>query len=350
MILFRAARTLTAGLVALAVIAQAPEASGAVIGGPQLGRHGLVVAKSASALPKVAAAAFLIADADSGQVLAAKDAHGHYLPASTIKTLTSATLIPKLSGSTRIRPNRTTVGVVPVKVGLRTTRSYRVDDLFRAMLLKSANDAAYALAQTGGGFKKTIAAMNAEARRLQAFDTLAASPNGLDRDLGLNVGTQHTSVYDLALIFRQDLGLPAFRGYIGTRKAAFPGGVSLTNGDRLLFSYPGMIGGKPGSTHAAGRSYVGAARRNGHTIIIAELGSNSSIRDDSRKLLDWGLAHAGKIPAVGTLVPPAVPKAAAAQKPPAAGRAPAAPAAWPWRVSCGVLGCLGAYTAGQTAL
>ncbi|WP_344821160.1 D-alanyl-D-alanine carboxypeptidase family protein [Actinocorallia longicatena] len=264
-------------------------------------------------VPRVSAKAYVVADAGTGRILASRDQRGRYLPASVIKVLTSVTLIPKVKPSTRVRPNRQTVNVIPTKVGLRASRTYRADDLFRAMLLKSANDAAYALAQAGGGLKATISAMNAEARRLGATDTLAASPNGLDRDLGLSVRTQHTSARDLAVIMRQALKLPDFRRYAGTRRASFPGGGTLTNGNKLLASYPGMIAGKNGSTHLAGRTYVGAAQRGGHTIIVAELGGNSTLWKDSAALLDWGFKATGKTKGTGALPAPA----AGASAPPA---------------------------------
>ncbi|WP_460369779.1 D-alanyl-D-alanine carboxypeptidase family protein, partial [Actinocorallia lasiicapitis] len=252
-------------------------------------------------VPKVAAKGYAVVDAGTGQVLAGRDLHGHYLPASTIKTLTSAALLPKLKASDRIRPNRQTVGAVPVKVGLSGSRTYRVDDLFRAMMLKSANDAAYGLAQAGGGMKETIAAMNAEAARLGARDTRAGSPNGLDRDLGLTVKTQHTSAHDLALIMRQAIKLPEFVKYASPKSASFPGGVTLRNGNKLQRTYPGMIAGKNGRTMAAGRTYVGAAKRDGRTIIVAELGSGDSLWKDSAALLDWGFKAAGKVKPVATL-------------------------------------------------
>jgi serine-type D-Ala-D-Ala carboxypeptidase (penicillin-binding protein 5/6) len=305
----------------------------APVGGPQLNSRRVVVNRAGNikAPPKIDASSYLIADADTGQVLAAKDAHGHYLPASALKTLTSVALIPKLDRNTTVRPGRQVVEVEGTKVGMTAGFSYKVSDLFRALMMVSGNDAALALAQANGGLRRTLAMMNAEAKRLQANDTLAGSPNGLDVDLGLNVKTQHTSAYDLALIMRQGLKLPDFRTYVGTIEAKWPapptkeqrklgrkvGGYPIYTHNRLLrpgqTRYAGMIGGKNGYTNAAQGTFVGAARRGGHTIIIALMHS-SSLWTYASQLLDWGFAARGRVQPVGTLVDPVPPPAPRAQE------------------------------------
>ncbi|GAA2085786.1 D-alanyl-D-alanine carboxypeptidase family protein [Actinomadura alba] len=301
--------------------------SGEPVGGSRLGGRGVVYerAQGVKAPPTIDAASYLIADADTGEVLAAKNPHGRYLPASALKTLTSVALIPKLDRTAMIRPTQSTVDVEGTKVGMSTQWRYPVSDLFKALMMVSGNDAALALTQAGGGMRRTLATMNAEAARLQARDTLAGSPNGLDVDLGLSVKTQHTSSYDLALIMRQGLRLPDFREYIGTIEAKWPGppskeqrakgrrvgGYPIYTHNRLLrpgqARYPGMIGGKNGYTNAAQQTFVGAARRNGHTIIIALMRS-PVLWTYATQLLDWGFAARGRVQPVGTLVNPVVPE------------------------------------------
>jgi serine-type D-Ala-D-Ala carboxypeptidase (penicillin-binding protein 5/6) len=299
------------------------------VGGPQLAGSGVIVngATGVPALPKISARSYMISDVNTGEVLAAKDPHGRYLPASTLKTLTSVTLIPRLHRKALVQPTQKTCDVEGTKVGMTPKMKYPVEDLFRALLLMSANDAALALAQAGGGLSKTLAAMNTEAARLQADDTLAASPNGLDVDLGLDVKTQHTSAYDLSLFMKQGLTLPDFREYVRTVNAKFPAEppklsakdekagkkpkktafIPIYSHDRLLPSesqaYPGMIGGKNGYTVHAGQTYVGAARRNGHTIIVS-LMHGEILWQNVVKLLDWGFAADGKVKPIGALVDP----------------------------------------------
>src|SRR5437868_658290 len=132
------------------------------VGGPQLGARGIVVdlAPGVPALPKIKAASYLIADGDTGEVLATKDPHGQYLPASTLKTLTALTLVPKLAPDRLIRPSQQACDVEGTKVGLTPKMRYKVSELFHALMMMSANDAAVTLAEASGGMRKTVADMN----------------------------------------------------------------------------------------------------------------------------------------------------------------------------------------------
>ena len=195
--------------------------SPAAIGGAQLSGHGVIVGYPSSGsvprLPDVKASAFVIADAGTGQVLAARDPHGWYRPASTLKVLTAISLIPVLNPDATVVASKQAVSVSPNVVGLLPGHAYKISDLFTALLTISANDAAVALTQATGSFAKGMALINAEARHLQADDTVAVQPNGLD------ASGQHTSAYDLALIARQALRMPAFLKYDQTITATFPG-------------------------------------------------------------------------------------------------------------------------------
>ncbi|WP_243711021.1 D-alanyl-D-alanine carboxypeptidase [Actinomadura sp. KC216] len=298
------------------------------VGGPQLAGRGIVLNKAPGvpALPKIKAGSYLIADADTGDVLAAKDPHGRYLPASTIKTLTALTLIPKLDPNRLVRPSQEACNVEGTKVGLTPKMSYKVSDLFHAMLMMSANDASVTLAEAHGGLKKTLADMNAEARRINALDTLAGSPNGLDKDLGLSVRTQHTSAYDLALILREGMKNPAYRQYMQAIDHKFPapptkkerkkgkkvGGYPIHTHNRMMpgerHAYAGMLGGKNGYTIAAQQTFVAQARRGGHTIVISLMKADRPPSEYATELLDWGFAARGKVEPVGALVAPGTPE------------------------------------------
>jgi D-alanyl-D-alanine carboxypeptidase (penicillin-binding protein 5/6) len=254
-------------------------------------------------LPDVPASAWLIADARTGQVLAAKDPHGYYRPASTLKVLTAVSLIPVLNPSSSVLATRMAASQTPNDVGLLAGRSYQVSDLFTALLTISANDAAVALTQGTGSYARGMGIINAEAHHLQADDTVAVDPNGLDAP------GQHTSAYDLALIARQALAMPAFMKYDETRTALFPvkphKNVGLWNQNTLISDYRGGIGGKIGWTSAAGATYVGLARRNGVTLIVTLMHCTALQEITSgEKLLDWGFAEDGKVKPVGTLVAP----------------------------------------------
>jgi serine-type D-Ala-D-Ala carboxypeptidase (penicillin-binding protein 5/6) len=299
----------------------APAVSPAAIGGAQLSGRGVIVnypsSGSVRRLPKVKASAFVIADADTGQVLAARDPHGWYRPASTLKVLTAISLIPVLNPDATVVASKQAVSVTPNVVGLLPGHAYKISELFTALLTISANDAAVALTQAVGSFSQGMAVINAEARHLQADDTVAVQPSGLDAP------GQHTSAYDLALIARQALRMPAFLKYDQTVTATFPvtakKSVGLYNQNALLTTYPGAIGGKIGWTSVAGATYVGMARRNGVTLIVTLLHCPALTEIDSGKsLLNWGFAVDGKLRPAGTLVGARQPAAPAPARRPAA--------------------------------
>ena len=293
------------------------------IGGPQLASRGVVVnypSGSVPRLPDIRASAFVIADAGTGQVLAAKDPHGWYRPASTLKVLTAVALIPVLNPDGTVLASKQATSTVPNVVGLVAGRAYKISDLFTALLTISANDAAIALTQAAGSFGQGMALINAEARHLQADDTVAVDPNGLDAP------GQHTSAYDLALIARQALKMPAFLKYDQIMNARFVvarrKAVELYNQNTLLVTYPGAVGGKIGWTSAAGATYVGMATRHGVTLIVTLLHCPALTEINSaKKLLDWGFAADGKVAPVGTLAgplqPPSSSPAATSAAPPA---------------------------------
>src|SRR3954452_17856209 len=152
----------TCGLAA-APAAVADSTPAPPVGGPLLTGHGEVVSPLVGAprLPQdLTAAAWLVADADTGEVLAAKAPHARYLPASTLKTLTALTLIPLLDPHQQVKATYDDAVVDGSKVGLVPGMRYPVRTLFKAMLVVSGNDAAGALADAAGGKRHTVELMN----------------------------------------------------------------------------------------------------------------------------------------------------------------------------------------------
>lgn len=297
---------LAAAALALPLLTTVPAhaAPHTTVGGDQLASRATIVSAGAPALPATTAAGWLVADLDTGDVLAAKDPHGRYAPASTLKTLTAETLIPKLDRRTLVTPTWDDVNVDGSKVGLVTSVRYPVDELFRSMLVVSGNDSALALATANGGLAKTVAEMNAEAHRLQADDTHAVNDNGLD------ARGQTSSAYDLALIARAGMQLPDFRDYVATKRAhirgAKPGtAIAISSHDKLLWNYDGAIGIKNGFTVAARATFVGAATRGGHTLVVTLMRTNPRYWPEAAALLDWGFkATSQGVTPVGRLVDP----------------------------------------------
>ncbi len=301
-------------------------ASTGPIGGAQLTGRGVVVnypAHHARHLPYVAASAYLIADAGTGQVLAAKDPHGWFRPASTLKVLTAITLMPVLNPDATVVASRRAAAAEPSKVGLIQGDDYQISDLFKALLMISANDAAVALVQATGSYAKGIAMMNDEAHHLQADDTVAVTPNGLDAN------GQRSSAYDEALFARQALAIPEFMHDERLRTVRFPvephhKPVTLYTQNTMLDTYPGDLGGKIGWTTKAETTFIGWARR-GHTTLVVTILHCTPLTEltYAARLLDWGFAVDGKVRPVGELVSPLPAPAPPARHPSAVAHRPA---------------------------
>jgi serine-type D-Ala-D-Ala carboxypeptidase (penicillin-binding protein 5/6) len=304
----------------LMIAGAAPPAEAATVAASTAG-------SSVVAPPSIDASSYVVADGTTGKVLAAKDPHGHFRPASTLKVLTAVTLIPRLDATMVVHPTAKAVNTEGTAVGLSTKWTYPVRQLFYGLLMDSGNDCSVALADANGGMAPTLAEMNAEAKRLRAKDTRAATPDGLDDQPPLSLRQQRSSAYDLALMFRAGLALPDFRAYLGRvrynwqapptaaqRKAGRQkGGWPIETHDHLLWPgerYPGMLGGKNGYTVAADGTFVGAAERNGHLIIVSLMHDHPDFWPDARRLLDWGFAADGRTRPVGALAAPAPPNPA----------------------------------------
>jgi D-alanyl-D-alanine carboxypeptidase (penicillin-binding protein 5/6) len=254
-----------------------------------------------SAPPDVDVASYVVADYDTGQILAERDPHRALYPASTLKVLTAVTLIPRLSASLAVTPKAADFAAEPdgSVVGMAAGVTYTVADLWRATFIDSANDAVAELAHLAGGVDTTVALMQKKARALGAYDTVVEDADGYDAD------GQVTSAYDLAVLARAGLDNASFRAYCGLRQATFPGpdgkDIALKSHDPMLTGYPGMIGIKGGITTKAGHTYVGAAVRDGHTVIETLMLGGTDIFDQAARLMDWGLAADGHVTAVGKL-------------------------------------------------
>ncbi|MFJ9697922.1 D-alanyl-D-alanine carboxypeptidase family protein [Kitasatospora sp. NPDC101183] len=307
-----AALTLTAAPVAAAAPYEPPPQ--AVVGGERLARPGVQVdpLAGAPALPgDLTGQSWIVSDAATGDVLASYNPHLRLPPASTLKILFADTVLPKFDRNAvhKVADEEITgLGAGSSLVGIKENLDYRVEDLWRGVFLSSGNDAVHVLAHMNGGVPQTVTEMQARADALQARDTKVVSPDGYDMD------GQLSSAYDLSLFARSGLNNPDFRMYCATRDAMFPGAVDpktgqrgsfgIANTDRLLGKYPGLIGVKNGTTTNAGSTFVGAAERNGRTLLVTVMhpASYQKVYDETAALLDWGFASAGKVRPVGRLV------------------------------------------------
>ncbi|MDX3854490.1 serine hydrolase [Streptomyces sp. AK02-01A] len=275
-------------------------------------------APGAPAPPRdLSALSWLVADARSGDVLAAHEAHLKLPPASTLKTLFAVTALPRLPARTEhtvTDAELEDVGDGSSLVGLSAGLSYEVSDLWRGVFLSSGNDAVHVLAKMNGGWDSTVTQMQKKAKQLGALDTHVVSPDGYDAP------GQVSSAFDLAVFGRAGLASREFVRYSSTREAEFPGDgytFDIENTNRLLSGedgvapYRGLIGVKNGYTTDAGYTLVAAARRGGRTILVTVMnpqwGGVHAVYEEARELLDWGFRAGARVTPVGSLKPPPPP-------------------------------------------
>lgn len=272
------------------------------VGGDRLAECGVVLPDGAPPLPAdISATGFVVADMDSGAVLAAKDPHGRYRPASTIKTLLALVALDELNPSTQITATAEDAEAEGSAVGIGKNGVYTNLQLMQGLVMASGNDAAHALSTQLGGDAATVDKMNAKAAELGALDTRTATPSGLD---GPGMAS---SAYDLALIFREAMRNPTFAQLISTETVQFPGypkdpaipedqdrpGFALSNDNQLLYNYEGALGGKTGYTDDARQTFVAGAERNGRRLVVTIMkGDVLPIRpwEQAARLLDYGFA------------------------------------------------------------
>lgn len=282
---------------------------GEAVGGSRLLSRGLVAPAGAPTLPtSLTARGWVLFDVDTGDILAARDPHGRYQPASILKTLTSVTLLPLLPGNRVVTVSAAAAHAEGSAAGLVAGGTYTVDQLFEGLLLVSGNDTAAALAQAAGGVTHTVDLMNRKALSLGAYDTFVQTPSGLDG------WQQLTSAYDMALFLRAAIDDPRFVGYDRKPTATLPhqaingyGPVTLHNQNELfLTTVPGALVAKTGFTDAAQHTFVGAMARHGRRLGVVFMRAQRWPSDQwqqARDLMNWGFGLPAGIAPVGHLDP-----------------------------------------------
>lgn len=256
-------------------------------------------------IPPGPAPDWIIADLDSGQILAEQNGYAATPPASTIKVLLALTALDEVPLDATVEANAADTQVECNCAGIRPGRSYTARQLLDAVLLISGNDAANTLAELLGGHDAAVQKMNAKAAEVGATNTFASTPSGLDGPGGPGATTPH----DLAAIFRAAMANPVFAEITAQPSAMFPGDNGdkvIVNQNELLARYPGAFGGKTGFTDAARKTYVGGASRNGRRLVIAMMfglirEGGPNYWDQAGALLDWGFAQGPFSGGVGSL-------------------------------------------------
>jgi D-alanyl-D-alanine carboxypeptidase (penicillin-binding protein 5/6) len=265
---------------------------------------GTSVARAAKPLPEIPAASAVLIDAKTGKVLYDKDMHAAKYPASLTKIMTGLLTVENLPFDRIVTIDAETPFTKGSRIYLLEGEQLTTEQLFYALMIESANDAAVALAKEISGTTEDFAArMNQRAKELGALNTNFVNPNGLEHD-------EHvTTAYDLAMIAMEAMRLPAFR----EAAATYPYTLEQTNmqetryfynGNRLLYDekhtvvyegetrpirYADATGVKTGYTAQAGNCLAASAKR-GDTELIAVMlqAEGLNVYLDAISLFEYG--------------------------------------------------------------
>ena len=241
---------------------------------------------SAEAISVSARAAIVYSPADN-RIIYSKEPYLRLPMASTTKIMTALIAIENLQDDEMIVIPDEATGIEGSSIYLKTGESLSAQDLLYSLMLRSANDAAEALAYAvSSDIYEFSNLMNARAEELGLENTHFDNPHGLDSE------NHYTTAYDLAIISANALRNERFKQICSTLKYRFSteGGERIvTNHNKLLNSYDGAIGIKTGYTKKCGRCLVSAAERNGLTLICVTLNAPNDWTDH-KKLLDYGFS------------------------------------------------------------
>jgi len=241
--------------------------------------------------------AMVLVNADTGQVLLADNEHEALPPASTAKIVTALAAIERLPSDATITVSELAAAQPASRINMVAGHQWRFEDALASLMLASANDAAYAIAESAGGSLEGFAeAMNEMAARLGMEDSSFSDPAGFDDEASF-AGGPRASAYDIAIATRNALSVPQLAQLAATRYLEFvdPAGASrsLTNHNKMLpgnsRAYEGATGFKTGFTEQAGHTLVATAERNGCSLIVVVLNTYDTY-GWATQLLDQGFA------------------------------------------------------------
>ena len=239
--------------------------------------------------PVVQAVAAVLIDQESGMVLYEKNAHLRLPIASTTKMMTALVVREQLDLDDQVTITPAAASVGEQEIWLSPGEVLTVEELLWALMVQSANDAAFALAEyTTGGVDSFARLMNKKAQSIGAVDSNFTNPHGLD------MADHFSTAYDLALIGRELLADPVLAEMAGCKQYDLrwpdhPYPRTCLSHNELLGTYQGVTGIKTGYTAAAGSCLVASATRDSKSLVAVVL--NSEYREsDMVSMLDYGFA------------------------------------------------------------
>lgn len=257
---------------------------------------------------QITSTAYIVIDADTGEIYAQRNAHERRAPASLTKIFTAIESIEEGAPETAITTtDDDLVSSEASQVGFGPGETFTVRELLYGLMLPSGNDAAEALARGLGsvegdsaeqGTQRFLDRLNQRLINMGLTDTHLVNPSGW------GVPGHYSSAYDLAAFTMYALRYPRFVQTFGTLEYESDGGEYIfRNNNRMLQSYPGIVGGKTGYDNDAGWCLVNVAQRDGSRMIAVTLNgvAPDDWYDDNRVLLDYAFEQKALRTAQGTL-------------------------------------------------
>jgi len=252
----------------------------------------LTVSTNSATEPLVSARAAALYEPESERFLFMKNGNERLGMASTTKIMTALIALERLEPDTQVHIDSRAIGTDGSSVYLKEGEVMSAEGLIYALMLRSANDAAEALAyEIAGDIDGFCALMNERAASLGLTDTCFKNPHGLDAK------GHYTTAHDLAIITAEAMKNEDFVRISSTYKTTVESNMEerlIVNHNKLLRLYDGAIGVKTGYTQITGRSLVGAAERDGLRLISVTLDAPDDWTDH-RKMLDFGFSTTHKV-------------------------------------------------------
>lgn len=248
--------------------------------------------------PSVNAETAIVMEASTGLILYEKNIHAKRYPASITKIMTALIAIENSSLNDIVTFSRDAVFKVDLKssrIGIDVGEQLTMQQCLYGILLESANEVSYAVAEhVGGTVDKFVEMMNDKAKSLGCLNTNFVNPHGLPDE------NHVTTAYDMALITRAAMENDTFRKITGTRTYQIPP-TNIQSETRYLrnhhrfilkqdYFYDDAIGGKTGYTNAARYTLATVAKRGDMELItvIMKVDTSANQYRDTAKLLDFG--------------------------------------------------------------
>jgi serine-type D-Ala-D-Ala carboxypeptidase (penicillin-binding protein 5/6) len=237
---------------------------------------------------RIPAESILLKDMSNGQILYAFEADRRLSPASLTKIMSALVMLEYGKLDDYVTVSREAAAARKMHLRLRAGHIFRLEDLLKAMLITSANDACLAAAiHVGGTEDKFVELMNLKARALGLTHTHFSNACGFDSP------THYTTAQDLAALTELALQHPLFRSYVKEERGVLTAvnthrSYLLRTTNRLLGRMPGVDGVKTGFTSKAGRCLIAKVSQNGKELLLVLLHA-SSRWNTATHLIKYGL-------------------------------------------------------------